>query len=318
MLYSKSLKLLNELKFYYNRIRYKKKPALYIFCYHEVSDNFPDFISDMSICTKIDIFKKQIEYISNNFKIITINDLNCYSNRPFDSDLAIITFDDGFKGVYDNAFPILKKKGIPATIFYSSIFLEDKPFLWPIALRYIIKTGNEEKLMKLFSDKGIYINSVPEVFRKWVFANYSMDIYKAIHDCINEDYPKVFDNMFINIDNIKDLLDNNFSFGLHTHTHPRMSFLSIEEQEYEIIYCLNKFNSLLKYSPVGWAHPFGKKVDYNQNTINLVKKYLGNKPIFSCYGAANKKINFEDVKRIALKNENQQLLKLKILKNYYS
>jgi peptidoglycan/xylan/chitin deacetylase (PgdA/CDA1 family) len=50
------------------------------------------------------------------------------SGRPFDDPVAAITFDDGYRDVYENAFPYLKRKGIPAAVFVVTDLI-DQP-LW--------------------------------------------------------------------------------------------------------------------------------------------------------------------------------------------
>lgn len=39
------------------------------------------------------------------------------SGKPFKQDTLAITFDDGFKSIYENAYPLLKEKGYPFTVF---------------------------------------------------------------------------------------------------------------------------------------------------------------------------------------------------------
>ena len=38
-------------------------------------------------------------------------------NSPLPDRTVVITFDDGFRGVYDNAFPVLQRFGMTATVF---------------------------------------------------------------------------------------------------------------------------------------------------------------------------------------------------------
>ncbi len=70
-----------------------------------------------------DLFEKHIKYLSDNrYKGITISD---YINNNFDKNNKniIITFDDGYYDNYENAFPILKKYNMKATIFLNTFFI---------------------------------------------------------------------------------------------------------------------------------------------------------------------------------------------------
>lgn len=41
-----------------------------------------------------------------------------------------VTFDDGYRDVYTNAFPLLQEFGIPATVFLTIQFLDDPQLPW--------------------------------------------------------------------------------------------------------------------------------------------------------------------------------------------
>ncbi len=73
-----------------------------------------------------DLFEKHIKYLSDNgYKGITISD---YINKSFDKydKNIMITFDDGYYDNYANAFPILKKYNMKATIFLNTFFIKDE------------------------------------------------------------------------------------------------------------------------------------------------------------------------------------------------
>ena len=59
----------------------------------------------------------------NTFKFEELSKLN--NKMPKDS--VLITFDDGYKNNYENAFPLLKKYNIKATIFLNTAYIENEP-----------------------------------------------------------------------------------------------------------------------------------------------------------------------------------------------
>ena len=65
-------------------------------------------------------FDQQMSYFKTyNFNVIGLDRLYDYLEKgePLPKKSVVITFDDGYSDNYDNAYPILKKYGFPATIF---------------------------------------------------------------------------------------------------------------------------------------------------------------------------------------------------------
>jgi peptidoglycan/xylan/chitin deacetylase (PgdA/CDA1 family) len=83
--------------------------------YHAIGDGPND------LYLQTELFEQQIGYLSKNkYNFIDFEDLQkgVIPNKPI-----ILTFDDGYKNLYDNAYPILKKYNAKATIFLISNFI---------------------------------------------------------------------------------------------------------------------------------------------------------------------------------------------------
>src|SRR6266513_6414313 len=66
----------------------------------------------------VPMLEKQLDWIGKHFDIISLEELPAGAHRRRRSKpLAAVTFDDGYADVYYNAFPMLKRKGIPAAMF---------------------------------------------------------------------------------------------------------------------------------------------------------------------------------------------------------
>ncbi len=87
----------------------------------------------------IKVFEKQIIFLKKYFHIVSLKDgvaslsrqLQEGSLDEYSKPLLSITIDDGFKDNFDNAFPVLKKYEIPATIFLATDFIDNKRGPWP-------------------------------------------------------------------------------------------------------------------------------------------------------------------------------------------
>jgi peptidoglycan/xylan/chitin deacetylase (PgdA/CDA1 family) len=92
--------------------------------YHKIDNK------DISLSVLPEDFDQQMKYLSDNgYHTITPDDL--YASLAGEKELpekpVLITFDDGYEDNYQNAYPILKKYDMKATIFVISGFLDVYP-----------------------------------------------------------------------------------------------------------------------------------------------------------------------------------------------
>lgn len=86
--------------------------------YHHVSDDTPSVTS-----VTPDVFKQHLDYLTkNNFNVIPLTEATSalQNKQPLPEKSVVITFDDAYLNIYTNAFPLLKEKSWPFTIFVAT------------------------------------------------------------------------------------------------------------------------------------------------------------------------------------------------------
>jgi biofilm PGA synthesis lipoprotein PgaB len=88
-----------------------------ILSYHEIIEKSKMLDSTYAVTPYN--FEKQIKWlIDNDYHFVNVDDILDYRNHgiPLANKAILITFDDGYSSVYENAFPILKKYKIPFVV----------------------------------------------------------------------------------------------------------------------------------------------------------------------------------------------------------
>ena len=86
-----------------------------VLMYHNIADGFD--LNGTTVSPRN--FERQIEFLANNVKILPL--LEQVKNRKNSADESwSLTFDDGFRGVYEYAFPVMKKYDMKGTLYIAT------------------------------------------------------------------------------------------------------------------------------------------------------------------------------------------------------
>ena len=100
---------------------------LTILSYHEIANADQALIPDFAVSPTM--FVRQIDWLRNNgYHFVGVNELlaDKTGRRPLPDKAVLITFDDGYRSVYDNAWPLLKMLRIPCVVAVVGTWEEDQ------------------------------------------------------------------------------------------------------------------------------------------------------------------------------------------------
>jgi peptidoglycan/xylan/chitin deacetylase (PgdA/CDA1 family) len=101
--------------------RWIRKDAPLVLSYHRVVDDFSLHSQDSipAMLISVAMLERQLDWIGSRYRFVSLDELatSLQGKKSFPKPLAAVTFDDGYQDVYDHAWPLLKRKGIPAALF---------------------------------------------------------------------------------------------------------------------------------------------------------------------------------------------------------
>lgn len=101
------------------------EPSIAVLQYHHVAEDTP-------AVTSIDPqqFEQHLRYLRDNgFEVLSIQEAHrrIEQGELFPAKAAVITFDDGYDNVYENAAPLLEKYDMPYAVFVNPALMEESP-----------------------------------------------------------------------------------------------------------------------------------------------------------------------------------------------
>src|SRR3989440_10363801 len=119
------------------RKRQQLRGSLIILTYHSFCTDWPRGLFGS---LPIDRFDRQIRFLRENFKVVTLEHGLSYiqQGQTGDKPWVAITIDDGFVDNYTHAWPVLQRFGVPAALFVATDFIDTGRSPWPIQIAEIL------------------------------------------------------------------------------------------------------------------------------------------------------------------------------------
>ncbi|MEW9798989.1 polysaccharide deacetylase family protein [Alteromonas sp. CYL-A6] len=265
--------------------------GLYCFNFHRIGDSqSTDFDPCVFSCNKDDL-RQYLTFINANFEVIDIPALHTLieSGKAPDKRYALITFDDGYRDNFDNAFPVLQELGLSAAFFITTSLIGSAQLPWWDEIAWYVKHLKGRTLDLPGFDVPITIPEkiTPDVIKSVLsrVKRHSTDfdaLLTALKETSGGQVPSLSSkqNLFMTWEHLRALLDGGMSIGAHSHSHRILSFLSMKELEFELSHSKHILDSELNTEINTLSYPVGSAHTYNEMVL-LTAKRLGYRSAFS-------------------------------------
>jgi peptidoglycan/xylan/chitin deacetylase (PgdA/CDA1 family) len=269
-------------------LRLKFSGGVTILAYHRVVDvpNEDQFPFDIELVSASVIqFTQQMEYIKAHYQPITFATLLQYLDRGDKPPrgAAIVTFDDGFADNYHNAFPVLRRLDMPATIFLSTGYIDSQETFWYEKLSYAVMTTRANVVVT--STLGSLTINNKAASRRELIASVVLKLKLVPDDVRLASLEDLYAQLLpghkwphdprsgpVTWDQVKEMSANNIEFGSHSVTHPVLSRVTLDKLAFEVEHSKHRIESELQKPIQVIAYPVGGVEAFDDNVRAAVKK----------------------------------------------
>lgn len=252
-----------------------------ILAYHRVA-NHHDFPSDVPLTTTRD-FEKQILYLRRRHTMMSLAELGKALNEGtrIPANAAVVTFDDGYKDNYLNAYPILKKYNVPATIFLATGHIDGAAMFWWDKVAFALHKTTSETLelgelgtyqVRGANDRTLAARAIAARLKNLPNDEKNRTIEEMVRR-LGVDIPSaVGKELVLSWDEIREMAKNGITFGAHTVSHPILTRVPLEQAREEIVASQRRIEEELGGAVDTFSYPNGGPGDFNDDIKSIIRQ----------------------------------------------
>ena len=249
--------------------------------YHRVVDDSrrrrTSLIAPMLVSRRM--FERQLDWIGRRFTFASLDEVGARleSGEPFDRPTATVTFDDGYKDMYEQAFPVLKRKGIPGAVFVVTDWIDRASALYHYRL-YLLLTRDWPATREVLIDLGVMtaeqsMRGLAEPFSalRHLLTTLSQDglarVTAALEEKLAIDTGRLDDLRPLSWTMLAEMNRAGITVGSHTRTHALLTRESPERMLEETLGARHALEERFRMAINHFAYPDGA---FNAETVETV------------------------------------------------
>ena len=286
------------------------QPGLLALTYHRVCDY--DTLDDGVVSASVGEFEWQLSFLRETIRVLSGDEIVRYVRGELQlrEPALCITFDDGYADNLE-AGRILSRAGLSAIFFVTTGFVGTDTITHWDRISFAVKRTEETKLsLPGLGGKGPWsVEVAPRDLASRELRNIYLTLPKAVQELFVSSIEKVAGAAakdaerahppFMRWDDVRQLKALGHTIGAHTHSHPILAQVPLEEQERELRTSRDVLGRELGQVTQLLAYPNGKSWSFSAQTKELAQR-VGFEAAFSFYGGRNPAEGFDpyDLRRV--------------------
>ena len=258
------------------------RSGINILMYHEV---LPDSMNmPLWHVVRESEFRRQMEYLKRHCDVLSVDEAierlaSPAKTRAGSRRKVVVTFDDGYKGNYSTAMPIMADLGLPWTVYVATSAVENGQRYWydDIAHALLVAPDSSRTIATSKGDVHFKRFDISES-RIWLAVHKSLELLKTLpaderDRLARQMHEYVDDNPLemMNPEQIALLAEApNVTVGCHTHDHDLLDNITLDEAEQSIEDAQQRLNSWCGNRPRHFSYPNG---NFNNQVVKLVDEF---------------------------------------------
>ena len=207
--------------------------------YHVVSDEDPAHLTGLIHARSVRQFKADVEFFLKHYTPVTLKDIiaSLDGTGRLPKRCFLLSFDDGFRELYDVAAPILNVQGVPAVFFVSTSLVDNRELCYlqkkSLLIRALAASGNSSvgrAASQLLAEAGLEGPELSSRINRITYRQrHLLDELGPVMECDFAAYVAAA-QPYLSSAQIKELMRQGFDIGAHSVDHPLYSDLTLDEQ----------------------------------------------------------------------------------------
>lgn len=232
--------------------------------YHMVTDEAVPHVRNLYQFKSVRAFEQDVEFFARHLRPVELADIvaDLDGRRSLPADAFHLSFDDGFRQMHDVVAPILLKKGIPATFFLNTAFLDQGGLALHNVIGLIIERLKRPNAKRL----GVTVAAMMpqawqgsgDVASSLLAAKYAdRELVASIAETAGVDVDDFVrhERPYLTSEQVQSLIKKGFTIGGHSHDHPLYSDIRVEEQLEQTKRCIDILHSRFGLKTRAFAFP---------------------------------------------------------------
>lgn len=246
-----------------------------VLAYHRVVSDLSAAERDAyyGLVVSTETFRKHCEILADEFEVMSLESAaealqdGTVGERP----IAVITFDDGYRDNYDEAFPVLREMGLPATVFVPTGWIGSGKPLAHDRLFWLLSTAQKREMS--LETAVLSVGLGPDLAGRFRTVNNSLELTESlvhlphlirerlireIESAIGDAPPYPDEYALLDWDMVHEMARNRVTFGGHTVNHTVLTLEDEEAARNEISGCAADLRRELGTDCTTFAYPNGE------------------------------------------------------------